>query len=84
MTAHLTESCVDEQPCRELYKEVVLLKSDYEAQLPQAIEAVFCRGQCDEARRVHAAFLAAYSLNASSVPLLRYDADDANGFIQMT
>lgn len=88
--AHLSETCKDGVPCRELYNEVVVLKEAYEASLPHSIRAFFCvhTPECTAARAVRerfvAAFVAAYpSLadTADSVPVLHY-AGAKRGFVE--
>ena len=68
-------------PSSAWYNEVILLKRDYEALLPHAVEAVVCFGRtwdCAAARRVRESFLTAYKMTSSTerahVPLLRYEA----------
>ena len=73
MQAHMD----NEVPSNGPYNEVVILKDDWERMLPGSIEAVACvndrgEGDCDEARRIHGAFLSAYRLSAREVPLVRY------------
>jgi hypothetical protein len=66
------------------YNEVVIPKDSWEELLPGAIRAVMCireRASCAQARSVRERFLAAYQLDAASVPFVFYDQHDGFSLI---
>ena len=66
------------------YNEVVIPKDSWEELLPGAIRAVICireRASCAQARSVRERFLAAYQLDAASVPFVFYDQHDGFSLI---
>ena len=54
------------------HNEYIVPADFWDANLPHIIEAVICRTDCDQARKVHRRFLAAYGLTAAQTPLLYY------------
>jgi hypothetical protein len=54
------------------HNEYIVPRAFWEANLPNIIEAVFCRTDCGRARQVHQAFLDAYGLTDQQTPLLYY------------
>ena len=58
------------------HNEYIIARHFWEANLPNLIEAVFCRTDCDRARQVHKAFLRAYGRTAEQVPFLFYSGGD--------
>lgn len=59
-----------------LYNELIWSKADWQARLPNSIQAVMCirdRNDCTDARSTHASLLHAYGLTRERVPLVFYD-----------
>ena len=54
------------------YNEYIVSTHDWEAGLPDTIEAVICRDDCASARQVHAAYLEAYGRTSQQTPLVTY------------
>lgn len=57
------------------YNEFIVSAEYWEHALPEIIQAIVCIRECEEARGVHASFLAAYGQTASQTPLLLYGDD---------
>ena len=55
------------------YNEFVVSRSAWEGGLPGTIAAVMCRSDCDQARRIHTAFLRRYGRSRWQTPLVRYN-----------
>lgn len=53
------------------YNEFIVAKGHWEARLPEIVQAVVCHDDCERAKEVHDAFLAAYNRTRAQTPLAR-------------